>query len=60
MTKFGIKIEEALWRTPISVINQLLLFDDYQTGRRVRWKMQTATASKDLDAMLLEAMTLRH
>jgi hypothetical protein len=58
VSKYGISIEDAIWRTPLAVINQLLIFDDMQSGRRCRWKTDGEQAVKTLDEYFADALTL--
>ena len=58
VSKYGISIEDAIWRTPLAVINQLLIFDDIQAGRRCRWKTDSEWAVKTFDEYFADALTL--
>jgi hypothetical protein len=42
----------------LAVINQLLIFDDMQAGRRCRWKTDADTATRTLDEYIADALTL--
>jgi hypothetical protein len=42
----------------LAVINQLLIFDDMQAGRRCRWKTDADTATRTLDEYFADALTL--
>lgn len=58
VTKYGIKWEDAIWRVPLAVINQLLIFDDLQAGRRCRWKSDSDKAAQTLAQYIEDALTL--
>jgi hypothetical protein len=57
VAKYGISIKEALWETPIAVLNQLLIYDELSAGRRPRWATTGAQGAAELDAMLADALT---
>ena len=57
VSKYGIGIREALWETPIAVLNQLLIYDELSSGRNPRWATSGEQGAVELDAMLAEALT---
>jgi hypothetical protein len=57
VSKYGISIQDAIWRTPLAVINQLLLFDDIQSGRSRRWKTDEDAGARTLDEFIADALT---
>jgi len=57
VSKYGISIREALWETPIAVLNQLLIYDELSSGRRPRWATSGERGAVELDAMLADALT---
>jgi hypothetical protein len=57
VTKYGISVVEAIWRTPLAVINQLLIFDDIQSGRRFQWKAEEQESAMTIEQCIAEALT---
>lgn len=57
VSKYGIPIETAIWRTPLAVINQLLIFDDIQSGRRARWKTDEHKSAMTIEQCIADALT---
>ena len=57
VSKYGISIREALWETPIALLNQLLIYDELSSGRRPRWATSGEQGAMELDAMLADALT---
>ncbi len=57
VSKYGIKLQEALWEIPIAALNQLLIYDELAAGRRPRWATSGERGANDIDAMLADALT---
>ena len=57
VSKYGISLLEALWETPIATLNQILIYDELASGRHPRWATSGEQSSKDLDALLADALT---
>lgn len=57
MSKYGITLDEAMWRLPIAVLNQFIIYDELANGRTPRWHTDGEAGAKDLDALLAEALT---
>jgi hypothetical protein len=57
VAKFGISFDDAMWQVPLAVINQLVIYDEMQDGRTVRWATSGESGARDLDALMAEALT---
>jgi hypothetical protein len=56
VAKFGISFDDALWRVPLAVINQLVIYDEMSEGRTLRW-ISGAEGRRTLDGLLADALT---
>lgn len=57
VSKYGISLEQCLWHLPLPVLNQLIIYDELANGRAPRWHTDCELGSRDLDALLAEALT---
>ena len=57
LTKYGLSIDQTIWRTPLSVVNQLIIYDELANGRKPRWRLDEDLARQSIDDLLAEALT---
>jgi hypothetical protein len=57
VSKYGISLDDALWRLPLSALNQLLIYDELASGRQPRWATDGTRGAADLDALMADALT---
>jgi hypothetical protein len=57
VSKYGVSFDDALWRIPLAVLNQLVIYDELAAGRQPRWATTGESEEADLDAILAGAMT---
>jgi hypothetical protein len=57
VSKYGITLDEAMWRLPMAALNQFIIYDELASGRKPRWHTDGQTGAKDLDALLADALT---
>lgn len=57
VSKYGITLDEAMWRLPLAALNQLVIYDELANGRTPRWRTTGEAGANDIDTLLAEAMT---
>jgi len=57
VAKFGISFEDALWRVPLAVINQLIVYDEMQEGRQTKWAVGGGMSADDIGRYMEAALT---
>jgi hypothetical protein len=56
-SKYGISLYQALWEVPLSALNQFMVYDELQAGRRPRWLEVGEGDIGSLDNLMEAAMT---
>lgn len=56
VAKYGVSLEDAMWKWPVAAINQLIIYDELANGRKPRWA-STQDQSPALDDLLAAALT---
>jgi hypothetical protein len=51
LTKYGLR------RTPLAVVNQLIIYDELASGRKPRWPIDKEQGRQSIDDLLAEALT---
>jgi hypothetical protein len=46
-----------MWKIPMAVANQLLIYDELASGRKPRWATSGEQGANDLDALMADALT---
>jgi hypothetical protein len=57
LTKYGLSIDQTIWRTPLAVVNQLIIYDELASGRKPRWPIDKEQGRQCIDDLLAEALT---
>ena len=57
VTKYGLTLEDALWRVPLAMLNQLIVLDELAAGRSPRWMDSGVSTLRDIDQLLADALT---
>ena len=57
VTKYGLTLEDALWRVPLAMLNQLIVLDELAAGRSPRWLDSGESTVRDIDQLLAAALT---
>jgi hypothetical protein len=57
LSKYGLTLEDVVWRLPLAVINQFLIYDDLASGRKPRWHTDGEVGAKTLDELFADALT---
>jgi hypothetical protein len=57
VSKYGITLDEAMWRLPMAALNQFIIYDELASGRKPRWQTNGEAGAQDLDALMAEALT---
>ena len=57
VSKYGISLNDAMWTLPMAALNQLVIYDELANGRTPRWATDGEQGTRDLDAMLADALT---
>ena len=37
VAKYGVSLEDAMWKWSVAAINQLIIYDELSNGRKPRW-----------------------
>jgi len=56
-SKYGISLYQALWEVPLAALNQFMVYDELQAGRRPRWLEVSEGDIGSLDSLIEAAMT---
>lgn len=56
VAKYGVSLEDAMWKWPVAAINQLIIYDELINGRKPRW-LNAQDQSPVLDDLLAAALT---
>lgn len=56
VAKYGVSLEDAMWKWPVAAINQLIIYDELANGRKPRWA-SAQDQSPALDDLLAAALT---
>lgn len=56
LSKYGLSLDDILWRLPLCVVNQFIIYDELANGRKPRWRTG-GVSEKSIDELLSEAMT---
>lgn len=56
VAKYGVSLEDAMWKWSVGAINQLIIYDELANGRKPRWAT-TQDQSATLDDLLSAALT---
>lgn len=57
VSKYGLTLRQAMWKTPAAVINQLIIYDELAAGNKPRWAGTGEQTAQDLDALMADALT---
>jgi len=57
LSKYGLTLEDVVWRLPLAVVNQFIIYDELASGRRPRWQTDGETGAKTLDELIAGALT---
>jgi hypothetical protein len=56
VAKYGVSLEDAMWKWSVAAINQLIIYDELANGRKPRWA-SAADQSPVLEDLLASALT---
>ena len=57
LSKYGLTLEDVVWRLPLAVVNQFIIYDELANGRQPRWQTDAQVGVKTLDQLLEDALT---
>jgi hypothetical protein len=57
VSKYGISLDDAMWKLPLAALNQLVIWDELCNGRKPRWATDGERGVQDIDAMMADALT---
>ena len=56
VAKYGVSLEDAMWKWSVAAINQLIIYDELSNGRKPRWA-SAQDQSPVLEDLLAAALT---
>ena len=57
LSKYGLTLEDVVWRLPLAVVNQFLIYDELAVGRNPRWQTDGQAGAKTIDELMADALT---
>ena len=57
LTKYGLSIDQTIWRTPLAVVNQLIIYDELANSRKPRWRINEEHGKQFIDDLMTDALT---
>lgn len=57
LSKYGLSFDQTIWRTPLAVVNQLIIYDELANGRKPRWRLDEEQGKRSIDELMADALT---